>query len=324
MTFSFSDINLEFSACPNGCVGTDKTLFSARDRLHDLPGEFTIVRCGTCGLIRTNPRPTASSIGLYYPEDYGPYHGTRIRSARQGARPFWKRLLRPVYQSVFRFNTNALPPLPPGRMLEVGCASGAFLAQMAEEGWQIEGIEFSEQAASHARSAGFKVHSGALEAAPEPQAPYDLVVGWMVIEHLHDPLASLAKMARWTRPGGWLAISVPNAGALDFRLFKGAGYALQVPTHLHHFTPQTLSLLLEKGGWRAEKIFHQRLLSNLFGSIGYMLEDVRAPQGLVRFFKDYPQKAGRWHTILYPLAWALAIFGQTGRMTVWARKKEIA
>lgn len=293
----------------------------ARDRLHALPGEFTVVRCATCGLMRTNPRPTRDSIGLYYPDDYGPYRSTQIKSGAARPRPpLWKRLLQPLYQRALRFNTNILPQLEGGRMLEVGCASGGFMAQMAAQGWQVEGIEFSDKAAARAREAGFKVYSGTLESAPEPDAQYDLVVGWMVIEHLHDPVASLAKLASWTRPGGWLAVSVPNAGSLEFRLFKQAGYALQVPSHLYHFTPETLGLVLERAGWQVNRIFDQRLLSNLFGSVGYVLEDLGAPKRLVRALKRYPGHAGWGHAVLYPFAWVMAALGQTGRMTVWARR----
>src|SRR5439155_8384599 len=47
-------------------------LFAARDRLHGLPGQFWIVRCARCALLRTSPRPTGSALSAYYPDDYAP------------------------------------------------------------------------------------------------------------------------------------------------------------------------------------------------------------------------------------------------------------
>lgn len=308
----------ESRPCPFGCPSDDELLFAGHDRLHGVPGEFPVVRCRNCGLIGTDPRPTPEAMDAYYPDDYGPYLGSRIAgSSRVPTRR--QKLLDPLLRRIFRFNTNVVPELPPGRMLEIGCASGSFLAQMASIGWTVSGIEFSPAAAAAAHGAGYEVFVGTVAAAPEPAHAYDLIVGWMVVEHLHDPVNTLGTLARWTRPGGWLAISLPEAGALEFRLFKSAGYALQLPTHLYHFTPWTITMLLERSGWRVEHIYHQRILNNLMGSIGHKLEDWGVPLALSRMFRSYPQRA-RWALLLYPIAWLFAAVGQTGRMTVLARR----
>ena len=76
----------------------------------------------------------------------------------------------------------------------------------------MEGIEFSPKAAAVARALGYPVHAGSLETAPAPVEPFDLIVGWMVLEHLHDPVLALKKLNAWMKPGGWLVLSIPNAG----------------------------------------------------------------------------------------------------------------
>ncbi len=321
-----AEVVLETVPCPFGCAGGDETVLVGHDRLHGLPGAFQVVKCRACGLLRTNPRPTRKTIGFYYPEDYGPHLRTVETAAATPPRerPRWKRLglraHRYLFYEAFRFNHERFPPLPPGRMLEVGCATGAFLHAMAERGWEVEGLESSERAAREARSHGHIVYLGTLEEAPDPTRLYDLVVGWMVLEHLHNPLLGLEKLRRWVRPGGWLALSVPNAGSLEFRWFREAWYALSLPTHLYHFTPRTLTRLLSECGWRAERIFHQRLMSNLLASMGYVLEDRGYRNFITRALVTSPVREGRLHYRLYPLAWMLSLFGQTGRMTVWARK----
>lgn len=313
------NVILEHVSCPLGCNKNNEGVLAGRDLLHDLPGEFTVVKCRTCGLMCTTPRPTPETIGFYYPDDYGPYLGTQVRQAKPASRI--SKLLKPLVKRVFNFNTQCLPPLAPGRMLEVGCASGAFLHQMASQGWQVQGIEFSEKAAQAAAQLGYRVHAGPLETAPPPEESFDLIVGWMVLEHLHDPIGGLKKLREWAKPGAWLALSIPNAKSLEFRLFKEKWYALQVPTHLHHFTPETIRQVLQASGWTLEKIHHQRVLSNLIASTGYVLRD----KGCVRFGQkliDFPEQGGRWAYVLYPLAWLFSVFGQTGRMTVWARVSE--
>lgn len=314
-------IQFENADCPMGCPKKDKLVLTGHDLLHGLPGIFEVVECACCGLLRTNPRPTPETIGFYYPDDYGPYRNTQISFEKLATNESpLKRFARLLYKAVFKFNTQEIPAIPVGRMLEIGCASGAFLAKMAHEGWQVEGIEFSASAAASARANGFKVFTGTLEQAVDPHENLDLIVGWMVVEHLHHPVEALSKLARWSKPDGWLAISVPNVASLDFKIFGSSNYALHLPNHLYHFTPDTLSALLEKSGWRVEKISHHRTLSNWIASIGNKLELASAPTGLVRLFKQYPGYFGVITLLLYPLAWLFAAFGQTGRMTVWARR----
>ena len=290
-------------------------MLESYDYHNHLPGKFHVVRCRTCGLMRTDPRPTAATIHLYYPADYAPY--TRSTVQPQGRRSAWRALLRKATP----FYNQHLPPLPPGYLLEVGCAAGAFLHHMALLGWQVEGIEPGLQAAASARSLGYPVQPLPLESAAPPLQPPDLVVAWMALEHLHQPVIALQKLAAWSKPGAWLALSVPNCASFDFRLFKGTGYALHLPAHLYHFTPHTLRRVLWQGGWRVERIFHQRTLGNFFGSLGYTLRQRGHANRLVDWLVAYPLN-GKMHLLFYPLGFLLGLFGQTGRMTIWARKPE--
>ena len=313
------EVILEDSDCPLGCKQNDDFILLGKDILQNLPGEFTVVKCCTCGLMRTNPRPTPESIGFYYPDDYGPYLGTQIRPIAQTKLSRARIFLHSIRKSIIQYNTTRLPSIPQGHMLEVGCASGSFMRQMADQGWQVEGIEFSEKAALAASQLGYKVYAGALETAPMPSEPVDLIVGWMVIEHLHDPIHGLTKLHQCSKPGGWLVMSVPNAGSFEFKLFNDKWYALQLPTHLFHYTPQSIEQVLKASGWSLVKIHHQRVLGNIFASIGYVLKN-KGYKKLGEKLISFPENSGRWNQLLYPLAWFLSLFGQTGRMTVWARR----
>jgi 2-polyprenyl-3-methyl-5-hydroxy-6-metoxy-1,4-benzoquinol methylase len=314
------NVHLENASCPLGCETNDAPVLTGYDRIHNLPGEFPIVKCNSCGLMRTNPRPAPQSMGRYYPDDYGPYLGTQVSTTGTESSSFARKMRRSIVNAIFKFNTQLLPPLEPGRMLEVGCASGSFLHKMAMENWLVQGIEFSEKAAKEASKLGYHVHAGALETAQQPDELFDLIVGWMVLEHLHEPIAGLKKLRECAKPDGWLVLSVPNAGSTEFRLFKDKWYALHLPNHLYHFSPKTIKKVLEASGWSIEKIHHQRVLGNMIASAGYALCDKgysKLGQRLVKI----PENAGRWNYAFYPIAWLLSMFGQTGRMTVWARAK---
>jgi 2-polyprenyl-3-methyl-5-hydroxy-6-metoxy-1,4-benzoquinol methylase len=290
-------------------------VLSGRDLLHDLPGEFTVVECASCRLLRSDPRPTPATIGYYYPSDYGPYLGT-IVSAQAGSG--LKAGLVSLGKRLFDTKAHAIPATTPGRLLEIGCASGSYLHAMAGQGWQVEGIEFSAEAAASARKLGYRVDAGAVETIDRDDAGFDLIAGWMVLEHLHQPLAVLRKLRLWVKPQGRLAVSVPNAGSLERRLFGRNWYALQLPTHLYHYDPASIRKLMAAAGWRVTKIHHHRTLANLVASTGYWLRD-KGQDALGQKLIDFPEKGGRVGALaLFPFAWIAALFGQTGRMTVWA------
>jgi len=311
-------VALESVDCPLGCPKGEKVVLRGHDLLHGLPGEFIVVKCARCDLMRTDPRPTQESMGVYYPDDYGPYRGTRVHNTARRSVLF--ACLRRLLSNIVDFRTHDIPVLSPGRMLEIGCASGSFLHKMAGEGWHVAGIEFSEHAAAAARSLGYPVHAGGVESAPAPTEPYDLVVGWMVLEHLHDPVAALERLRQWVRPGGWLVVSVPDASTIEFKIFKETWYGLHLPNHLYHFSQDTIIKVLEKSGWEVKKVMGQRTVTNLFGSIGLTLLKDNPDSRLGRFFLSLPT-AGLWlNIVLYPVSYLMAILGQTGRITVWTQK----
>lgn len=316
MTGFLETVKLERTDCPVCGPAPATPVVTGHDLLHNLPGEYTVVECSRCQLLRTDPRPTPDSIGAYYPDDYGPYLGTTVDLGRQGKN--LKARLVSLGKRLLDSKAMSIPPTQPGRLLEIGCASGSYLHAMAGKGWQVEGIEFSPTAAALARKLGYDVDVGAVETIDKPAAQFDLIAGWMVLEHLHQPRAVLAKLRQWVSPTGKLALSVPNAGSFERRLFGPNWYALQLPTHLYHYDTQTIRELMKASGWRIVRIQHQRTLANAIASTGYWLRGkghISLGEKLIAF----TESGGRLGAlVLFPFAWLAAMFGQTGRMTIWA------
>jgi 2-polyprenyl-3-methyl-5-hydroxy-6-metoxy-1,4-benzoquinol methylase len=203
-------------------------------------------------------------------------------------------------------------------MLEVGCAHGGFMRQMASRGWRVTGIEYSASAASRASAGGFPVHVGSLEEVPEMPSQFDLITAWMVVEHLHNPVEGLRKLRRWIRPDGWLAFSVPNAGAREFKWFGRNNFNLDVPRHLYHFTPASMAAVLERSGWSIERILHQRTMTSTVRSLGHVCEE-KGWSRAAAWLHEMGKKAVITNALLYPVASCRAIMGQSDRITVWAR-----
>lgn len=315
-----AEVDLEDCPCPLGCPRDDElVLGNLHDRIHKLPGTYQIVRCRRCRLMRTNPRPTAATMGFYYPSHYSAYHPEHGSHMLAGVE---RSLVRRIVRRFFDEHHNVIPDMPVGRALEVGCASGAFLRKLRERGWQADGIEYSAEAAQHARAAGFSVHAGQIEQAPDPQQAYDLVAGWMVLEHLHEPVRVLRKMHQWTRAGAYLVLSVPDTASWEMRTFAGHWYALHMPNHLYHFDRQSLRQVLQAGGWTMVEARNQRDLWPARASINYLVDDEQTLGAGARRALQGVNEVLVHGWIWRPLARVLAAIQQTACMTVVAKRAD--
>jgi SAM-dependent methyltransferase len=143
-----------------------------------------------------------------------------------------------------------LKDVPKGRLLEVGCGSGARLAQLAAEGWQVLGQDVDPQSAQHAQSRhGCSVLVGDLRALGFEAASFDCILMNHVLEHLHDPIGTLAECRRLLKPDGRLVAVTPNVASLGMRTFGPHWRGLEAPRHIHLFRPTTLARLAELAGF---------------------------------------------------------------------------
>jgi len=206
---------------------------------------FAVVQCQECGLCFTNPRPAADSIGLFYPEDYRPHR-----------RPAWgprKSLRSLIWKS--DLGEADIPWHGRGRLLDFGCGNGKFLERMRGRGWDVTGLDVSPQVARQVcEETGVRVLVGELprdELAPES---FDVVTLWQSLEHVHQPRPVLREIHKLLAPGGRLVAAVPNIDSLPFRWFGSDWFALDLPRHLTHFTPMTLTLMLQRTGYRIHEV----------------------------------------------------------------------
>jgi SAM-dependent methyltransferase len=203
---------------------------------------FLIVQCRVCGLVYVNPRPAAESLVSLY-ADYHTRDGENEAS--------WDRLMGRIFRESAEMLCSSQNGSRPGRILDVGCGHGAFVAMMQERGWDAEGVEPSPTVVAAAVQKGRRVRLGTLDAILGEDEPYDAVTMFYVLEHLPDPLAALRKASTLLAPGGTLLIRVPHTTPI-VRLLSplGLGGALyDPPFHLYDFSPTVLREMLRRTGF---------------------------------------------------------------------------
>ena len=137
---------------------------------------------------------------------------------------------------------------PKGRLLEIGCGTGAMLEDFCRLGYTCDAVEISEAALGIARS----VHQGKEDLTLFNSFPdgkfeyYDVIVSCEVIEHIEDDITELRKWGSALKKGGVLIISTPanpkNFNALD----RWAG-------HFRRYTKASLGEICNKAGLHPER-----------------------------------------------------------------------
>lgn len=235
-------VEVEAVPCPVCRAGASTPYLAGPDRAHGLPGWFWLVRCTACGTVYQNPRPTARALAGYYPPDYRPYAAALRPSLAQ--RLGWRH----GYEQ-YRRCRFVMRHAEGGQLLDIGCATGRFLAAIQDFGpWRMWGIEMDLAAARLARARGLDVVVARFEDVRLRADSLDAVTLWDVLEHLPDPVDALARIRTALRPGGQVFLNVPALDSWDARLFGPYWCGLDLPRHLTLFDHHTLNLALASAG----------------------------------------------------------------------------
>ncbi|MCX6193032.1 MAG: class I SAM-dependent methyltransferase [Cytophagales bacterium] len=228
---------------------------------------FHIVTCDSCQLIYTNPRPAANEAGPYYRASAYISHS----DTNEG-------IVNKLYHAVRKFTlqskTNWIESEKKGakELLDIGCGNGHFLAAAKDKGWNITGLELDQETAARAaKLTGLPIAPSLKEIEPEKQ--FQVITLWHVLEHVYEIDAYFEFFKNRLAPNGKLLLALPSAASFDANYFKEHWAAYDVPRHIYHFTPATISALAAKYGFTLKRSrglifdsFYISLLSNEYKS----------------------------------------------------------
>ena len=193
-----------------------------------------IVRCRTCGHMQLGSFPAEAELADAYGEAASEDYVGEEEGQRQTARG--------VLDRIERHSGS-------GRILDLGCWVGFLLAEARARGWEAKGVEPSRFASAYAREKlGLDVVTSELTEIELDPGSFDAIVMADVIEHLPDTAATLAHVRSLLRPGGVLALALPDAGSRLARLMGKRWWSI-LPTHVHYFTRASMVVALRGGGF---------------------------------------------------------------------------
>lgn len=221
-------------------AGTKKSSFSGRT--------YDVRQCSGChfGFV-ANPW---TDYGQIYTDDYYAGRGADPSVDYVHEATHWDTTVRRYEWRGILTAVSALTPLGGStKWLDYGCGNGGLVRFAAEAGLhQVFGYDTGAMAVS-ARRFGLKILDD--RQLGDVEGTFDLITAIEVIEHVPDPLALLAAMRRWLKPGGLLFLTTGNARPYRDRLLSWS-YVLP-DVHVSFFEPQTLARAMEQSGFRAEQ-----------------------------------------------------------------------
>jgi 2-polyprenyl-3-methyl-5-hydroxy-6-metoxy-1,4-benzoquinol methylase len=253
---------------------------------------WPVFECRDCGHGFMNPQPGPEVLNGYYDAEYEPYddkHGATEDDVH-------------VVASARRLGEFRHIPLPVGKkILDFGCGGGYFLRICRELGADVQGIEPSAHGAEITRRQGIPVFNGTLEQfqAERGGDRFDVITSNHVLEHVPDPVRTLAGLGSLLAPGGSITIAVPNARCTFAQELGPEWYSTDLPFHLHQFSAESLRIAAERAGLSTQSIGTTSLPASTAASLQLLLrQKYFVPRRLTMrlpLFKRYSERLATRH-----------------------------
>ncbi|MCB0515459.1 MAG: class I SAM-dependent methyltransferase [Chitinophagales bacterium] len=215
---------------------------------------FEVWQCNTCNLKFTQAIPNERDIIPYYAsENYISHSDTQkgwINKLYHWVRNY---MLGQKYAWIKAVNIADTPKT----ILDIGAGTGYFANFMQQKSWEITTVEPDEQAATAMfQKFGIKPYNNEqFYAGKLPEAHFQLISMWHVLEHVHRLDECLVQVSRLLHNGGFFITAMPNHTSYDAEYFKEFWAAWDVPRHLYHFSPESVETLAEKHGFSVTRYF---------------------------------------------------------------------
>jgi len=242
---------IHFAFCPI-CGSYDIQYFlTAVD--HTVSGEsFEIFHCNHCSAGFTQDVPSTADIGHYYQSSKYISHS----DTRKGMVNQMYHRVRSITLNQKRKLTEKVSAVKKGKLLDVGAGTGMFVETMLSAGWIVKGVEPDEGARDIAARSNIHLADPSTLFLLEKNS-FDVITLWHVLEHVHQLHEYAEQFKKLLNPQGTLVIAVPNYTSHDATHYGSYWAAYDVPRHLYHFSPESMTVLLRKHNFTLRHIYPQ-------------------------------------------------------------------
>jgi len=209
---------------------------------------FNYVCCVSCGTIYTNPRPSVSLLHKFYDQSrlYEFWNKTVFPASEEARR---SKIFHPRAEKVAQYCTEL--KVEQETIIDIGAAFGTFCEEIRKTSSfkKIIALETTSYLAETCRERGFDVIEQPIEHVYMDETA-NVVTAFEVIEHLFSPREFIQKCSALLKKNGLLFLTCPNPLGFDMRVLKTKSDSFD-HEHINYFTPDSLTLLLQRNGFKA-------------------------------------------------------------------------
>jgi len=212
----------------------------------------SLIKCRECRVAYLYPQPSASEFTNHFEVDDASANKERERRFESNREPVLDRIV-----DYIRSRKQ------PGDILDVGCATGYFLARFCRgTNWRPWGVELSHNFAEQAAAKGIQVRLGQIVQAGFSDCSFDVITVLDAFYYFPEPRATLVELRRILKPEGMLLLDLPLGGSRIWRTNTRLGRTLsatrapllQTSDHLFYYAPHTIQLLLKQCGFEIQAL----------------------------------------------------------------------
>jgi 2-polyprenyl-3-methyl-5-hydroxy-6-metoxy-1,4-benzoquinol methylase len=214
---------------------------------------FNFDQCTDCQLVFINPRVALNQLKNYYTSFYLPYRGAQA----------WGKYEKLVEGSQSKLDLKRVNRVKDAQtistdslILDVGCGKPSFLKacqqefncktlgiDFSDEGWKVEATQFD----------GLDLRVAEIKDLDISLKP-DVITMWHYLEHDYTPFENLSYLKAIAKPSTKLIIEIPNFDSSSRKKYGENWAGWHTPRHLSLFSPNNVTLLLQKSGWKVAEL----------------------------------------------------------------------
>ena len=289
----------DFKPCPL-CGASGQIPYASCTDFTISKESFTLMRCPSCGVVYVSDPPAEKDINRYDKLNL---------KLELGEKPYgfinklyYRIRSRMLHKKASIVETQAYRTS--GTLLNYGAKTGFFSHAMERRGWKVVSVEkYHEE-----RIFSLQMFHHRMIDVPEmsqlKSGTFDVITLWHVFEHCYHPNELLDRFYELLRPGGVLIMACPNIRSTDAMHYGPYWAAYDVPRHLWHFNPTSLTDLVAKHGFTL--MHHERLPYDSFYisilSEKHMRHKLPIMRGMIHGFDSWLvslTKRGRSSSLVY-------------------------
>lgn len=213
------------------------------------------VICNHCGLLRTDPQFTPSSLEIFYKEYYRSlYTGNNLPN-----KSFFLNQIK-IGEKIRKILTKHTDFIS-GTVFDLGTGADGILVPFKRVGCKIIGVDYDQEYLAMGRKEELNLLEGGIEVSKELDVKADLIILSHVLEHIPDIDSMISQLNEVLNPRGLRYIEAPGLFGISDGAYNDFLLYLQ-NAHLYHFIFDSLSQILLNHGF--ELVFGNEKIETVF------------------------------------------------------------